>query len=157
MDDRWRNCSSRKWAWFEAFRYETGTRCWRFVVVILTIRCWAVWNRDRRLTIGLPIFFFLSVVAVIVILVICLPTVQRELTWLATIHTLMSSFQDGLMPFPELRGCVLVSGSPVLFYAWIIFMVYEAGVLLHSRYMPSSFDTGVRNVLSNGFQRFSKL
>ena len=33
----------------------TLTYCDR--IVILTIRTWAVWGMDRRLTIGLPIFF----------------------------------------------------------------------------------------------------
>jgi len=60
------------------------------------------------------------------------------------------------MPFPELRGCFIVSGSPTLFYAWIIFMVYEAGMLLHSGYMPSSFDIGGEEFAFSWFSKVFK-
>ena len=47
-----------------------------FVTVILTLRCWAVWGRDRRLTIGLPIFFILCWVPIVTIVAIFIPTLR---------------------------------------------------------------------------------
>jgi len=93
LDDCLRNCASRRWVRFRVSYYETGMPCWCFVAAILTVRCWAVWGRDRRLTIVLPIYYLLSLAAVIAILAISLRTVQRELTWLAIIYNLMSSLQ----------------------------------------------------------------
>jgi len=130
LDDCLRNCSSRRWAWFKVSYYETGMP-WCFVVVILTIRCWAVWGRDRRLTIGLPIFSFLTVAAVIVILVISLPTMKRGFTWLAVIHTLTSSFR---------RWSNAISTTPWLCYCFgLAYLVLWLGHLygIWGRYVNS--------------------
>ena len=49
-----------------------------FVLVILTLRTWGVWNRDRRLTIGLPIFFIACWVPMAIFIAIFLNSVECE-------------------------------------------------------------------------------
>jgi len=41
------------------FSVPGSSRINRCLTVILTLRTWAVWNRDKRLTIILPILYFL--------------------------------------------------------------------------------------------------
>jgi hypothetical protein len=48
------------------------------MAVILTIRVWAVWGQDRRLTIGLPIFFAICFLPCFVIMGFFLKDVKRE-------------------------------------------------------------------------------
>ncbi|KAE9392240.1 hypothetical protein BT96DRAFT_979524 [Gymnopus androsaceus JB14] len=90
---------------------------WMYIIgialteVILTMRTWALWGQNIKLTIGLPIFFLCCWVPNFYIM-------QRFLDT----QTYMAS------PFPNQVGCVILGGQPVLFLCWIILMIYEAGI-----------------------------
>jgi len=92
---------------------------WMYIIgialteVILTMRTWALWGQNIKLTIGLPIFFLCCWVPNFYIM-------QRFLDT----QTYMPS------PFPNQVGCVILGGQPVLFLCWIILMIYEAGILI---------------------------
>jgi len=98
--------------------YQTAD--WMFVIsiglaeTILMIRAWAVWERDRRISIGLSIFF------VSVWIAVCVYT-SRYLTSLKfTTH----------VPNPELHGCFEVAGSSVQFAQFALVMGFEGGILI---------------------------
>ncbi|KAL0954061.1 hypothetical protein HGRIS_005211 [Hohenbuehelia grisea] len=101
--------------------------------VILAIRTWAVWGRDRRMTIALPLFF----VAI----------------WIPN-FVIMGFFLDSLVfepaPYPEYRGCNIVHGSKILFATWVMLMVYEAvilGLMMYRGYI--SYCNGGNSALFN--------
>ncbi|KAF8887424.1 hypothetical protein CPB85DRAFT_1441729 [Mucidula mucida] len=92
---------------------------WMFTIsfamaeVILTIRTWAVWNRNRLLTFALPIFY-----------IAC---------W-APDFTFMGIFLDsmrfGVPPIENFQGCLVTAGNPILSWCWILLMIYEGVMLL---------------------------
>jgi hypothetical protein len=73
------------WKYFESPSIEQHS-----LAVILTIRVWAVWGRDRRLTIGLPIFFAMCFVPCIALMGIFLKSAKRESILLAHSFTLLN-------------------------------------------------------------------
>ncbi|KAJ7583213.1 hypothetical protein C8J56DRAFT_1028249 [Mycena floridula] len=102
--------------------------------VILTLRVWAVWHRDKRLTIGLPIFY--------------------GVTWISSFVSL-AVFLSTLTYAPPVRfdvGCVVSDGNSVVFLCWIVLLAYDAGILClmaikaYQAY-KSSGDSGLYNVI----------
>jgi len=81
--------------------------------IMLTLRVWAVWNKDRRLTIVLPIFFLLC----------SAPIVKVKLMFVKSL---------AFMPLvsPAFIGCLIIKGSTILSVAWCLLLVYEAGIFL---------------------------
>jgi hypothetical protein len=101
--------------------------------VILTIRVWAVWGQDRRLTIGLPIFFAMCFVPCIVIMGFFLQSTRCDSTLLVHCLTFShSSLQTRIViviQLPHFRQC-RYSASWILFINWVLLMVYDLGVFL---------------------------
>jgi len=83
------------------------------VEIMLTLRTWAVWNKDRRLAIGLPIFF----------LVCWGPS-------LGIIIAFTKSIIFGNETSRQRFGCLVVKGSHIIGVAWTLLLVYEAGIFL---------------------------
>ncbi|KAF9067015.1 hypothetical protein BDP27DRAFT_1404082 [Rhodocollybia butyracea] len=92
------------------------TSGWMYIIgialteVVLTIRTWAFWRNDIRMTIGLVIFF----------LGCWAPN-------LYIMHLYLQSQAYSPSPLPEI-GCVILGGKSILFLCWVILMVYEAGL-----------------------------
>ncbi|KAF9070463.1 hypothetical protein BDP27DRAFT_1220669, partial [Rhodocollybia butyracea] len=82
-------------------------------IVILAMRTWALWEKDIRLTVGLPIFF-----------------VGCWVPCLYTMHLFLSSQTYIPSPVPQV-GCVIVAAESTFFLVWVILMVYEAGKLMY--------------------------
>ncbi|KAF9067001.1 hypothetical protein BDP27DRAFT_1329581 [Rhodocollybia butyracea] len=80
--------------------------------VVLTIRTWALWRNDTRLTIGLMILF----------LGCWAPNFY-------VMHLYLDSQTYIPSPLPQV-GCVILGGKSILFLCWVILMVYEAGILI---------------------------
>ncbi|KAF9070506.1 hypothetical protein BDP27DRAFT_1220596, partial [Rhodocollybia butyracea] len=80
-------------------------------IVILTLRTWALWEKDIRLTIGLPIFF-----------VVCQVPIFYIIHLFLSVQTYIPS------PVPQI-GCVPLGGESMLYLDWVILMVYEAVIL----------------------------
>ncbi|KAF9067024.1 hypothetical protein BDP27DRAFT_1226543, partial [Rhodocollybia butyracea] len=80
---------------------------------VLTMRTWALWGKDIRLTVGLTIFF-----------VGC---------WVPSFYV-ARLFVDSQIyvpsPLPQF-GCVILGGESILFVCWVILMAYEAGGLMY--------------------------
>ncbi|KAF4585293.1 hypothetical protein EYR40_002130 [Pleurotus pulmonarius] len=85
--------------------------------VILTIRTWAIWHRDRKLAVVLLLFF---------------AAVWGPTFAVMTIFT--RSLEFGPAPFPGFVGCNFVAANQILFVTWALLMVYEAGILVLMAY-----------------------
>jgi len=81
--------------------------------MLLTLRTWAVWNRNKRLTIILSILFVLVWGAAFVILVIYLKSV---------------TFVDP--PFPGFEGCILAHSNIAFFYLWFHIITWDTLTLV---------------------------
>ncbi|EDR00927.1 uncharacterized protein LACBIDRAFT_312913 [Laccaria bicolor S238N-H82] len=80
--------------------------------LILTLRAWAVWNRNGRLGAALSVFFFSMTAAGFLVMTIFLRGIE---------------FSD--RPYPSFQGC-FITGSNKLVYItcqWVLLMVYDAG------------------------------
>ncbi|EDR02609.1 uncharacterized protein LACBIDRAFT_332210 [Laccaria bicolor S238N-H82] len=77
--------------------------------VILTLRVWAVWKRDRHMGVFLISLITLTTVAEIYVMRIFL----RDL-------------QFSTKPYPEFVGCFLTSANHILYLDWVVFMIYDA-------------------------------
>ncbi|KAK0217223.1 hypothetical protein IW262DRAFT_177467 [Armillaria fumosa] len=88
---------------------------WMFITgiaiseVILTARVWAVWERNKKLTVGLPIFFLLC--------------------WAPNFAMMGVFLQSMKSPLPSL-GCFVTRSDNVLYLCWTFLMIYDAGMLL---------------------------
>ncbi|KAF8346444.1 hypothetical protein F5887DRAFT_962000 [Amanita rubescens] len=75
---------------------------------VLTLRTWIIWNKDRRLTIGLPIFFFAL--------------------WAAGLYIMyqsVESLQFVQSPSPFIKGCLYSHGSRVISIDWGLLLLYN--------------------------------
>jgi len=79
--------------------------------IILSLRTWAVWNRDWRLSIGLPVLFVLCwgpIIGVIVVFV-------KSLAFMP-------------LTSPAHMACLVVKGSHIVSICWTLLLVYEAAI-----------------------------
>ncbi|EDQ98732.1 uncharacterized protein LACBIDRAFT_296795 [Laccaria bicolor S238N-H82] len=81
--------------------------------VILTLRVWAVWKRDRHMGVFLISLITLTTVAEIYVMRIFL----RDL-------------QFSTKPYPKFVGCFLTSANHILYLDWVVFMIYDAIILV---------------------------
>jgi len=81
--------------------------------IILTLRTWAVWNRDWRLTIGLPILF-----------VCCWGPI------IGFIIVFVKSLAFMPLTSPALLGCLVIKGSHIITLCWTLLLVYEFAIFL---------------------------
>ncbi|KAG7440600.1 uncharacterized protein BT62DRAFT_577972 [Guyanagaster necrorhizus] len=80
--------------------------------VILTARVWAVWECNKKLTFGLPVFFLLC--------------------WapnFAMMGVFLKSMKFGPAPLPSL-GCFVTTSDDILYLCWTCLMIYDTGMLL---------------------------
>lgn len=93
-------------------------------VVILTARVWAVWERNKKLTIGLPVFFLLcwapnfAMMGVFLQSMKCTSSIFSLRSWLTSVV--------GPAPLPSL-GCFVTRSDNVLYLCWTFLMIYDAG------------------------------
>ncbi|KAF9258464.1 hypothetical protein L218DRAFT_1005021 [Marasmius fiardii PR-910] len=81
--------------------------------VLLTVRVWAVWGRSTPVGIGLVVFFVASWGS------LTIPLLQFS-----------TSVRFVKPPFPMSQGCIIADGSRILFVAWVLLMVFDAGMLV---------------------------
>ncbi|TFK32625.1 hypothetical protein BDQ12DRAFT_479687 [Crucibulum laeve] len=92
---------------------------WMYIVgfatseLILTLRAWAVWNRDRRLSITLPMLYVGIWGSDCVIMA-----------------KFLASMKFGAPPHVDFLGCFVTKGSSILYLCWVVLMVYEAIILI---------------------------
>ncbi|KAJ3808595.1 hypothetical protein EV368DRAFT_65958 [Lentinula lateritia] len=93
----------------DAGMYITGIA---FTEVVLTARTWALWGKDIRLTIGLPVFFLCCWIPNFYIM-----------------HRFLRSQTFSPSPLPQEIGCVILGGQPVLYLCWVLLTIYEAEIV----------------------------
>ncbi|KIJ97951.1 hypothetical protein K443DRAFT_681150 [Laccaria amethystina LaAM-08-1] len=81
--------------------------------VILTLRAWAVWERDLRL-------------GVFLISLITLTTVADIYVTRIFLHDLHFSTK----PYPEFVGCFGIGANRIVYLDWVVLMIYEAVILV---------------------------
>ncbi|KAF9448157.1 hypothetical protein P691DRAFT_801270 [Macrolepiota fuliginosa MF-IS2] len=91
---------------------------WMFIVgmacaeLILTLRTWAVWEKDKRLTYGLPVLF--------------------GATWMTGFFIMgfyLRSTIHQASPVPQVLGCIVRDTSAILSACYILLMAYDACIL----------------------------
>ncbi|KAF8167110.1 hypothetical protein B0H34DRAFT_680288 [Crassisporium funariophilum] len=81
--------------------------------LILTLRAWAVWKRDKRL----------AVILVVTYLLVWVPN-------LAYMTLFLRSLKFGDPPVPGFVGCFMIDGSRIVILCWIVVIVWDAFVLI---------------------------
>lgn len=97
-----------------------------FWTVILAIRTYAVWNKDKRVGIGLALLWAIiqipnGIVAEQFLDVIdCAHRFDSSLRVLKTFHLVIHN------PYPDIfRGCLALSATKLIFVNWVLFTVME--------------------------------
>ncbi|KAF9449495.1 hypothetical protein P691DRAFT_703153 [Macrolepiota fuliginosa MF-IS2] len=104
-----------------AYQCAIAFKCtaWTFIIgisiaeLLLTIRTWAVWEKDRRLTIGLPIFF-----------------VSFWVTQYALVGLYLGTLTYEPSPYQPWVTCATFHMNRLLSVCWILLMIYDAGILI---------------------------
>ncbi|TFK33420.1 hypothetical protein BDQ12DRAFT_409981 [Crucibulum laeve] len=76
--------------------------------MMLSLRTWAVWEKDLRLGMGLLIFFLIIWGSAAAVIAIFLKTMTFR-----------------ILDYPYFTGCLNDGGSPILSIVWILLMVYD--------------------------------
>lgn len=115
-------------------RYAQFTVIWICVFqflypAILTVRAWAVWNQDRRLTIILPIAYALFWIPDFAFLAIFLRSLEckyrlRVLTYFPFLCWPCSSSVTDL-PYPFV-GCFVTHAGHILIMCWVVVLIWDA-------------------------------
>ena len=104
------------------------------LIVILTLRTWAVWNQHPRLSIILPILYSLFWGSGLIIIVhssnsiICKWNFHARFWWM--IHCII----DGAPPYPGFNGCFLMYASKHFVLIWVLLLVWDARKCKYSKY-----------------------
>jgi len=105
--------------------------------VILAIRTWAVWRKNRRVGVVLAALLTAAII-----------------TECISVRTFLDTLEFGPAPYPEFRGCFVVSGSNLLFIGFIAIGSVEIVVLaLMSISAFRAYRSGNNNHLSNVIHR----
>jgi len=81
--------------------------------MVLSLRTWAVWNRNQRLTIILPILYVL--------------------VWgsaFAVLGIYLNSVEFGDPPFSGFQGCILEHANIVIVFLWVQVMIWDTLMLV---------------------------
>ena len=97
-----------------------------YLTVILTLRAWAVWNRNRSLSIILPIIYSLCWGASLVITVRF--TDFSKCKWNLHAHFLWMIYfmVVGTPPYPGYKGCFVTSSGQYVVFPWALLLVWDA-------------------------------
>ena len=108
----------------------SGGTDWR-LPVILTLRTWAVWNRNKRLSVILPILLSIACVSCLVILV----RFDKSITCTSDLHFVLD-FPGwfwliyftvvGAPPYPGFNGCLMTSANQDIGFLWAILLIWDA-------------------------------
>lgn len=103
--------------------------------VILTLRAWAVWKRERIL--GYNLLFFI---------------VATYAGCTAVMALFLKDLKLSPKPYPEFPGCFVSGANHILYLCWVILTAFEAGIMVLmivagiSAYRIGG-DAGLRNVI----------
>ena len=100
--------------------------------VILTLRAWAVWDRNGRLGAALSVFFCSTATASFLVMAIFLRGLECESLALFIIfshspHKLIANSLVSDRPYSSFQGCFITGSNKLIYINWVILMIYEAG------------------------------
>ncbi|KAF5311114.1 hypothetical protein D9619_007984 [Psilocybe cf. subviscida] len=81
--------------------------------IILTVRVWALWNRDKRMTVLLPVCYAVCIVPTFV-----------------AMYFFCESLTFGEAPYPGFRGCFPTGAKRYVVYCWALLLVYNCLIML---------------------------
>lgn len=97
--------------------------------VIMTIRTWAVWQKNRFLMFALPIFYVVVWAAGFATTALFLQSLECESIdcpfFRARLNCVMSSVKPN--PLTQYVGCYATYTSPIIFISWVLLLFYDAG------------------------------
>ena len=111
-----------------------GFRPTSFLLVILTLRTWAVWDRGRTLGFGLAILFVVCWGTILPFIILYIKDLECEKTNSAMICTVTNKIvlQVLWVDSPAFSGCSIVKGSHFATVCWVLLLAYETGVFFVS-------------------------
>ena len=97
--------------------------------VILTLRVWAVWNRNGQLGAALSVFYFSMAAAGFLVMTMFLRGLECELLVLLSHfhHKLTSNFSVSDRPYRSFQGCFISGSNKLVYINWVLLMIYDAG------------------------------
>ena len=100
---------------------------WR-LPVILTLRTWAVWNRNKRLSIILPILYSLCWVSCLVILVRFIDSITCKSDFYSVLEFPGCFYFTavGAPPYPGFKGCLLTHANQEIVFLWALLIIWDA-------------------------------
>ncbi|KAH9481835.1 hypothetical protein JR316_0006365 [Psilocybe cubensis] len=105
--------------WYDDCSFAFKLNAWMFVFglgvgeVIMTIRTWAVWQKNRFLMFALPIFYVVVWAA-----------------GFATTALFLQSLEFKPNPLTPYVGCYATYTDPIIFISWVLLLFYDAGAQL---------------------------
>jgi len=112
--------------------------CLSTVTVVLIVRTYAVWNRDKRVGIGLALLFILCQTPMGIISEKWIGAAHRGYCVDSSFFLCSTSVPPSAKPFPLaiqnpypeiFRGCFYGDGTRLIFVNWVIIVIEEGGTL----------------------------
>ena len=109
------------------------------------LRTWAVWDRDRRVAIGLAIWFTIIVVPIFVIMgLFCDSLSCRSACSSQQVGSRSYTPSSHSVTNPQLPNCFPISDRPIDSVAWILLVIFETGELsVRRRYEVAEKGLGI--------------
>ena len=108
------------------------------LTVILTLRTWAVWNKNQHLTIILPILYTLCFGSCLVILVIFGDSMTCKWNFHAHSWWMVYCMVVGAPPYPGFKGCFITYASQNIMFIWVLLLAWDARKCKYIVKCPSS-------------------
>jgi len=114
------------------------------VIVVLAVRTYAVWGKDKRIGIGLILLFGFAQIPNGMFLTTFIHGIDCEyyVDSLLLFHPVSVSVSAELFvldirnPYPEIsRGCALASANRLIFAVWVVFTLVEGGTSSVTQFM----------------------
>jgi len=109
------------------------------VIVVLAIRTYAVWNKDKRVGIGLALLLGACQIPNAIIAERFIKGIERGYRFDSSFFFPRSAYMPASAktallvvqnPYPEIyRGCMATRATRLIFVNWVVFIVMEGGTL----------------------------
>ena len=101
-------------------------------LAILTLRVWAVWNRNGQLGAALSVFYFSMAAAGFLVMTMFLRGLECKLLVVFIIlshfhHKSTSNSSVSDRPYSSFQGCFISGSNKLVYINWVLLMIYDAG------------------------------
>ncbi|KIM35953.1 hypothetical protein M413DRAFT_32088 [Hebeloma cylindrosporum] len=98
--------------------------------MILTLRTWAMWNRNKRLSIILPILYNLCWASGLIVLLRVVNSSTCKPEFLLFLAESKSFLGVGAPPYPGFKGCFLTDSNEDIVFLWALLITWDALLLM---------------------------